>query len=312
MEYFAQWLTFDVFNLTANSALGKSVEFFLYDTVKILFLMIVVTHLMGTVRYFFPPEKIKNAIPRTTYGGEYILASSFGAITPFCSCSSIPLFVGLLQARIAPGVAFAFLITSPLINEIALALLWGIFGWQVTLFYLFGGMGIGIIGGWMLGKIISPSGFEVFLPQTKKKEDLPTDLLSVGTYISGEAFSLVFKLLPYILIGIAVGAVIHGYVPAGYFENYLSKDNIFAVPISVLLAVPMYANASSVIPVLESLIAKGVPLGTALSFMMAIVGLSLPEAIILRKVLKPRTLALFFLAVTVGIILIGYGFNAVM
>jgi len=315
LEALANWLTFSVFGIGQGSHLGSSVQFFFYDTLKIFALMLVITHFMSALRYYLPIEKLRDFLTkRKLYGLDYFFATVFGAITPFCSCSSIPLFIGFLETRIPLGVTFAFMITSPLINEVAIALFLGIFGWPVTLLYVAAGILIGMMGGFILGKLKMENYVEDFVwkvhaqKQDNSKEKKEA-LIKVFPLISKEAFGIIKKIVPYIIIGVGVGAFIHGYVPEGFFEIYLESAGIWGVPLATVLAVPMYANASGVIPIIQSLVAKGVPLGTALAFMMAVVGLSLPEALILKKVLKWQLLVTFFGVVTIGIILIGYIFN---
>ncbi len=314
-ELLANWLTFDVFGIIQNTHLGTAVQFFLYDTLKIFALMLVITHAMSTLRYYLPIEKLRNFLTtRKLYGFDYFLATVFGAITPFCSCSSIPLFIGFLEARIPLGVTFAFMITSPLINEVAIALFLGIFGWQVTLLYVAAGILIGVIGGFILGKLRMEKYVEDFVwkVHSQKQDQTGTkkkSFVKIFPQISREAFRIIKKIALYIVIGVGVGAFIHGYIPEGFFEKHLESAGYWGVPVATILAVPMYANASGVIPIIQSLVAKGVPLGTALAFMMAVVGLSLPEALILKKVLKWPLLLTFFGVVTIGIILIGHIFN---
>jgi len=315
LEALANWLTFSVFDIEQSSHLGSSFQFFFYDTFKIFALLLVITHFMSALRYYLPIEKLRDFLTkRKLYGVDYFLATVFGSITPFCSCSSIPLFIGFLEARIPLGVTFAFMITSPLINEVAIALFLGIFGWQVTLLYIAAGIVIGMVGGVILGKLKMEKYVEDFVwkvhAQKQNLEQKKESLGKVFPQISREAFSITKKIAIYILIGVGVGAFIHGYVPEGFFGKYLESAGFWGVPLATILAVPMYANASGVIPIIQSLVAKGVPLGTALAFMMAVVGLSFPEALILKKVLKWQLLATFFGVVTIGIILIGYLFNA--
>jgi uncharacterized membrane protein YraQ (UPF0718 family) len=315
LEALANWLTFSAFGIEEGSHLASSLQFFFYDTFKIFALMLVITHFMSALRYYLPVEKLRDFLTkRKFYGLDYFFATVFGAITPFCSCSSIPLFIGFLEARIPLGVTFAFMITSPLINEVAIALFLSIFGWQITLAYVAAGIFIGMAGGFILGKLKMEKYVEDFVWKVHSQKQNQTEakkeaLVKIFPQISQEAFAIIKKIALYILIGVGVGAFIHGYVPEGFFEKYLESAGFWGVPLATILAVPMYANASGVIPIIESLIAKGVPLGTALAFMMAVVGLSLPEALILKKVLKWQLLATFFTVVTVGIIVIGYLFN---
>ncbi|MFA5792504.1 MAG: permease [Candidatus Gracilibacteria bacterium] len=316
-ELFANYITFDVFNLVAGSKPALFWQFFIYDSLKIFVLMIVITHLMSILRYYLPINRLRDFLKsRNFYGLDYFFATVFGAITPFCSCSSIPLFVGFLEAGIPLGVTFAFLITSPLINEVAVALFIGAFGLKVTVLYVVSGILIGMVGGAILGKLKMEKYVEDFVwkthVQNKAGQGDRKTFKQVLPELSREAFSITRQMAFYILLGLFVGSLIHGYVPDGFFEKYLEEAGFFGVPLATVLAVPMYANASGVIPIIESLVAKGVPLGTALAFMMGVVGLSLPEALILKRVLKWQLLATFFGVVTLGIIVIGYVFNAVV
>ncbi len=314
-EYLAKFITFSIFSLEKGTHLAEAVNFFFYDSLKILFLILIITHLMSLLRYYLPIEKIRGFLTsRKFYGLDYFLATIFGAITPFCSCSSIPLFIGFIEARIPLGVTFAFLITSPLINEVAIALFIGMFGLKITLAYIFAGIFIGMLGGFIIGQLNLEKYVADFVwkahiknHETKSREIL---FAQVWQEISAEAFGIMRKITGYVLVGVALGGLIHGFVPQGFFEKYLQKASWWGVPLAVILAIPLYSNASGVIPIIQSLVTKGVPLGTALALMMGIVGLSLPEAFILKKVLKWQLLAIFFSIVAVGIILIGYIFNA--
>jgi len=315
LRLLADWLSYTILKIPKETLLAETVNFFILDVVKIFLLLVIVTHLMSLVRYYLPVKKFKAFLTsHKFYGLDYFFATCFGAITPFCSCSSIPLFIGFLQAGIPLGVVFAFLITSPLINEIALALFLGLFGWKLTLAYAAAGIGIGMVGGFVLGKlkmenqVIDLSDEEIKECSCRKNKPRFSRVLAK---ISAQAFSIVRKVSLYIIIGVAIGAFIHGYVPEGFFETYLQKAGFIAVPLAVILALPLYSNASGVIPIIQALVAKGVALGTALAFMMAVVGLSLPEAFILKRVLKLPLLLVFFGIVALGIILIGYLFNFV-
>ncbi|MBD3300429.1 MAG: permease [Candidatus Moranbacteria bacterium] len=315
LEILANWLTFSVFSIEQGSNLGDSVYFFFYDTFKIFTLMLIITHFMTALRYYLPIEKLRDFLAkRKLYGLDYFFATVFGAITPFCSCSSIPLFIGFLKARIPLGVTFAFMITSPLINEVAITLFVGIFGWEITLLYIAAGIVVGMAGGFILGKLkmekyVEDFVWKVHAQKQNQSERKKESLVKIFPQISSEASGIIKKISLYILVGVGVGAFIHGYVPKGFFEEYLETTGFWGVPLATILAVPMYANASGVIPIIQSLVAKGVPLGTALAFMMAVVGLSLPEALILKKVLKWQLLTTFFVVVTIGIIVMGYLFN---
>lgn len=314
IQLFADWLPYSVFNIKPESQLGISVDFFVYDSLKILILLLIINYFMAIVRYYLPVEKLRDFLSsRKWYGLDYFLGAIFGTITPFCSCSSIPLFIGFLQARIPLGVTFSFLITSPLVNEVAVVLFAGLFGWKITILYVISAILLGMVGGFILGKLKLEKYVADYIWDIKSqqidqgKEKIPfSKLLKI---FWDEGFNITKKITPYVLIGIGVGSLIHGFVPSGFFEEYITADNIFAVPIAVILAVPMYANSVGVIPIIQSLVEKGIPLGTAFSFMMAIVGLSLPEALILNKVMKTRLLFYFFGIVTICIIIIGYLFN---
>ncbi|WP_103026955.1 permease [Salinibacter altiplanensis] len=318
LESFADWLIFSLAGLPAGVQWADAVHFFVYETMKIGFLLIVVTHLMGLINAYLPVERVREWIASGRLrGSEHLVASGFGAVTPFCSCSSIPLFIGFLQGGIPLGVTLSFLITSPLVNEVALALFIGLFGWQVTLVYAVTGILLGTTLGWALGKLrlgryVEDWVWDIAEGQATQAGGDQKSLWERLPSVSSEAMGIVTDIAPYVLAGLAIGAGIHGYVPTGFFEQYLSEGNPLAVPLSVVLAVPMYANASGILPVVQALVAKGVPLGTAIAFMMAVVGLSLPEAMMLKKAMQTRLLATFFGAVGVSIIGLGYLFNLVL
>lgn len=317
-EALADRVVYDLLAMEAGRA-AEALHFFLHETLKIGFLLLVVTHLMGLVQRLFPVERVRDAIASGRFRGfEHLAASSFGAVTPFCSCSSIPLFIGFLQGGIPLGVTFSFLITSPLVNEVALALFLGMFGWKVTLVYAVSGIVLGTALGFALGKAGLEPWVESWvwdLAGSSGGGSSPGEVPRGGELVravSRDALSIVGKIGPYVVAGVAIGAAVHGWVPTGFFDRWLSTTNPLAVPMAVLVAVPMYANAAGVIPIVEPLVDKGVPLGTALAFMMAVVGLSLPEAMILKKVMRPRLLATFFGSVAISIVTLGYVFNAVM
>ena len=321
IQSFADWLVYGVFGLSAESTFGISVNFFFYDTIKILILLFFISVLMGIVNAYFPIDRLKNYLTtHRMYGLQYFMASLFGAITPFCSCSSIPLFIGFVKGGIPLGVTFAFLITSPLVNEVAVAMFLGTFGLKITLIYVVSGILLGVIGGFVLGKMKLERYLSDWVKQIQSNSEAQTakwegEKLSFAGRLPSivrDAWGIVRGVLVYILIGIGIGAAMHGYVPEGFFEQYMSKDNLFAVPLSVILAVPMYANAAGIVPVIEVFVAKGIPIGTAIAFMMGVVGLSLPEATLLKKVMTWRLIGIFFGTITVFIILSGYLFNLFM
>lgn len=292
--------------------------FFVYDSIKILLLLFLISALMGIVNAYFPVERLRNYLSsHRLYGLQYLLASLFGAITPFCSCSSIPLFIGFVKGGIPLGVTLSFLITSPLVNEVAVAMFLGSFGIKATLVYVISGILLGCVGGFVLGRMhlepyLSDWVKQVQLQsekQTAEWEQERTSFMQRLPIVIRDSWRIVRGVLLYIFIGIGIGAFMHGFVPEGFFEQYMSRDNWYAVPLSVMLAVPMYANAAGIVPVIEVFVAKGIPLGTAIAFMMAVVGLSLPEATLLKKVMTWRLIAVFFITVMLFIILSGYLFN---
>ena len=321
IQSFADWLVFGVFGLAQTSRLGEALNFFVYDTLKILFLLFLISTVMGVVNTYFPIERLRNFLSsHRLYGLQYVFASVFGAITPFCSCSSIPLFLGFVKGGIPLGVTFSFLITSPLINEVAVAMFAGTFGWTVTGIYVLSGIVLGSIGGIVLGRMklerwLSPWVIQIQQASERNNEEWEACHLSFAERLPSivkEAWGIVRGVLVYVLIGIAIGAFMHGYIPEGFFEQYLSRDSWYAVPVSVVLAVPMYANAAGIVPVVEVFVAKGIPLGTAIAFMMSVVGLSLPEATMLKKAMTWRLILVFFSTVTLFIILSGYLFNCIL
>ena len=320
IQHFADWLIYSVFGLGAETHLGTALNFFVYDTLKILILLFLIVFLMGIVNAYLPIEKLKNFLnKKKLYGLEYLFASIFGAITPFCSCSSVPLFIGFVQGGIPLGVTFAFLITSPLVNEVAIAMFIGMFGIKATIIYATSGILLGTIGGWLLGKF----NLEPMLSDWVKK--ILKNKMQQGEYeeekltfrqrlpeITRGAWDIVKGVVLYVIIGIAIGAAMHGYVPENFFGQYLGGGEWWTVPLAVILAVPMYANAAGIVPVIQVFVAKGVPLGTAIAFMMATVGLSIPEATLLKKVMTMKLIAIYFGEVTLFIILSGFLFNIIL
>lgn len=321
IQDFADWLIYDVAGLGADSHLGSALNFFVYDSLKILLLLFLISALMGVVNAYFPIERLRQYLTsHRLYGLQYLLASLFGAITPFCSCSSIPLFIGFVKGGIPLGVTLSFLITSPLVNEVAVAMFIGSFGWQVMLVYVISGIVLGMVGGMVLGRLHLESLLSDWVrkiqaqssAQAVEWESERIGFLQRLPSILRDAWKIVRGVLLYVIIGIAIGAAMHGYVPEGFFETYLAKENWFAVPLAVVCAVPMYANAAGIVPVIEVFVAKGIPLGTAIAFMMSVVGLSLPEATMLKKVMTWRLIGIFFGTITLFIILLGYLFNVVL
>ncbi len=313
----ADYLVYDLFNISQESLFGSALHYFMIGFTEIVILVILITYLMGLVTSYLPMEKIRAFLEKNKKSGVgNILASMFGAITPFCSCSSIPMFVGMMQARIPLGIALSFLITSPLVNEIAIALFWVAYGWKVALIYVITGIILGVIGGILLEKLgmakhVADWVKELGQNNTKTERD-SRPLLQRLPEINKEALQTLKKLTPYIFIGIAIGSFIHGYVPESFFENYISKSNPFAVPFAVILSIPLYIDAVGILPIIESLVTKGVPLGTAIAFMMGSVGLSLPEALLLKKVMKKKLIITFFVTIGIGMIISGYFFNMIL
>ena len=321
IQQFADWLIYDLFGIDATTRLGEALNFFVYDSLKIVLLLFLISIVMGIVNAYFPVERLRNFLnSRKLYGLQYLLASLFGAITPFCSCSSIPLFIGFVKGGIPLDVTFSFLITSPLVNEVAVAMLAGTFGWKVTAIYVISGILLGTIGGFILGKMklekhLSPWVLQIQQMASSGQEEIEENHLTLiqrMPQIVKEAVSIIRGVILYVIIGIAIGATMHGYVPEGFFEEYLSGEHWYAVPLAVILAVPMYANAAGIVPVVEVFVAKGVALGTALAFMMSVVGLSLPEATMLKKVMNMKLIGIFFGTIALFIILLGWLFNMVL
>lgn len=321
LQSLIDYLIYELVGLNPKSHLGASVNFFFYDTIKILILLFLISSLMGVVNAYFPIDRLRNYLnTKKMYGLQYFLASLFGAITPFCSCSSIPLFLGFVKGGIPLGVTFSFLITSPLVNEVAVAMFLGLFGIKATLVYAISGILLGTIGGFILGKFKLEKHLSDWVKQiqiqseqeTEEWEAEHTPFIDRLPGIVREGWDIVRKVLVYVLIGIGIGAAMHGYVPENFFTAYLSADKWYAVPLAVILAVPMYANAAGIVPVIQVFVAKGVPLGTAIAFMMAVVGLSLPEATLLKKVMTWKLIGIFFGTITIFIILLGYLFNWIL
>ena len=311
----SQWLTFDVLGLARGSHLGEAVAFFLYDVPKILLLLTGMIFLVGIVRTFFSPERTRALLGGKRQGLGNVLAAMLGIVTPFCSCSAVPLFIGFVESGIPLGVTFSFLIASPVINEIAVILLYGMFGWQVAGLYVISGLAIAIIAGAIIGRLRLERYVEDFVWQVQMGQAGSQERLTWPDRIHRATDSvrqIVGKVWPYVVIGIAIGALIHGYVPANALAGIMGEQAWWSVPAAVVLGIPLYSNAAGIVPVVSVLISKGASLGTALAFMMAVVGLSLPELVILRRVLKPPLLAVFVVVVALAIIVTGYLFNWIM
>ena len=302
-----------MFNLDPASKIGSSVNFFVYDTIKIYLLVLVIIGVIAFIRTFLPPHKIKEMFAKQKFGVGNFFAAMLGAVTPFCSCSSIPIFVSFLKAEIPLGVAFSFIITSPLVNEVVFVLMGGTFGWKIAFLYALFGIILGVATGIIIGKMKLEKEVILKLNDSAGKslalEYLPKSLEGKIQYSLKESFVTFKKLWLVIAIGVGIGAAIHDYVPAEFFRQYLGVNSLLAVPIATLIGIPIYAGCSTFVPIAFALVGQGIPLGTALAFMMATCGLSLPEAIMLKKIISMKLLAIFFGTVAVGIITIGYLFN---
>lgn len=310
LDRLVELLVSNVFGIAMETRLGSSIHFFIYDTVKILILLTLIVFIMSFIQSFFPPEKVKKALGRFKGISGNIVASLLGVVSPFCSCSSVPIFIGLVESGVPLGVTFSFLITSPIVNEAAFAILLSLFGWKVTAIYVLSGITIGVIGGLIIGKLKMED--EVIRFDTNGSLEVEEEEITMKARLAEsweKAFAIIKKIWIYLIIGIGIGALIHGYVPEDLLSKYASKDNPLAVIVGVIFGVPLYANAMATIPIAQALIGKGVALGTAMSFMMAVVALSLPEMILLKQVMKKKLMAVFIAITTVGIILVGYLFN---
>jgi uncharacterized membrane protein YraQ (UPF0718 family) len=300
-----------IFNLELESALGSSVHFFIYDVIKIIILLSFMIFLISYLRSFFPPERAKKIIERFKGIKANIIASLLGIVTPFCSCSSVPLFIGFVEAGIPLGVTFSFLITSPIVNEAAFVILLAAFGWKVALIYVVTGVFVGVVGGYIIGLFKAENQVEEYVYQIKSSEidiEKQTSKQRINFALTNMK-DIIKRVYIYLIIGIAIGAIIHGWVPEDFLFKYANKDNPLALLVAVIAGVPLYSNALGTIPIAQALIAKGVAIGTALAFMMATTALSLPEMIILRKVIKPKLIALFVVVTTIGILFVGFLFN---
>jgi len=310
----ATWLTRDVLKLN-EGRLASSLEFFIYDTVKVLLLLTIVVFGVGMVRSFFSPQRTRALLHGRREATGNVMAASLGIVTPFCSCSAVPLFIGFVEAGIPLGVTFSFLIAAPMVNEVALVLLYGLFGWAVATLYLVTGLVIAMVAGWVIGRLKMERFIEDWVREIRMGDAETTEELDwparVG-YAWQAVKDIVGKVWPYVLAGIAVGAVIHGYVPQNFMAGIMGKDAWWSVPAAVVLGIPMYSNAAGIIPIVQALLEKGAALGTVLAFMMAVIALSLPETIILRKVLKWPLIFAFLGVVGVGIMFVGYLFNLVL
>ena len=313
LERGVDFLVYGILNLDKDSHLTESIRFFLYDTPKVFILLTVIVFVVGIIRSYFSPEKTRKALEGKPLFAGNVMAASLGVLTPFCTCSAIPLFIGFVESGIPLGVTFSFLVAAPMINEIALVLLFGLFGWKTALLYASTGLLIAILSGWVIGKLKVERFVEEWVYEIKagdfqmeEQKITFTDRIQAG-YTA--VVDIVAKVWIYIVAGIAVGAAVHGYVPENFMASIMGKEAWWSVPLAVLIGVPLYSNAAGIIPILQALLEKGAALGTALAFMMSVIGLSLPEMIILRKIIKLPLIIIFISVVATGIMIVGFIFN---
>nr|WP_320133640.1 permease [uncultured Holophaga sp.] len=315
---FAQWVAFRALGLQPGTRLGESVAFFAYDLPKVTLLLTLVVFVVTFLQTYVRPERVRSLLAGRRSGVGQALASLLGVITPFCSCSAVPLFIGFLRAGVPLGVTFSFLVAAPMVNEVALGMLLAMFGWKIALLYAGTGLLVAFVSGLVLGRLRMEHHLEGWVREIAQTplgesgaEERPSFDTRLFQALQGVR-DIVGKVWPYILAGIAVGALIHGFVPEGFMASLLGRRNWYSVPLAVLVGVPLYANAASILPVVEALMGKGAALGSTLAFMMAVIGLSLPESMILRKVMRPRLIATFLGVVALGILVVGYLFNAIL
>jgi hypothetical protein len=316
IQLLADWLTYSVLSITPSTLLASAINFFIFDTLKIFILLFFIVSIVSYIRTYLPPEKIRLFLAKKNKLTGHILASLLGIITPFCSCSAVPLFLGFVEAGVPLSVTFSFLIASPMINEVALVLLFGLFGWKISLLYILSGLIIAIVSGLIIGRMKVEHLVADFVWQTKLKDQAAAEA-KIGqperiTYALNYALDIVKKVWLYIIIGVGLGAWIHGYVPADFLAKYAGADKWYAVPLATLIGIPLYSNAAGVIPLVSALTEKGVAMGTTLAFMMAVTALSLPEFMILKKVMKTKLIIIFASIVGLGIIFTGYLFNIIL
>jgi len=315
LKDFADRLVYSI-GMEQGSRLADVVNFFIYDTIKIFLLLSVIIFVISFVRSYFPPERTKRILSHKREFIGNILAALLGVVTPFCSCSAVPLFIGFVEAGVPLGVTFSFLISSPMVNEIAVVLLWGLFGWKIALIYVGAGLSIAVLGGFIIGRLklekwVEEYVFKVRALRLEQNQEKPT-LQARLAYAKAGTTEILKKVSLFVVIAIGIGGFIHGYVPEDFLVRYAGRDNPFAVPLVVAMGVPLYASAAGVVPIVSALVEKGMSMGTVLAFMMAVTALSLPEMIILRKVLKLPMLGVFIGIMTVTIIAVGYLFNAIL
>jgi uncharacterized protein len=316
LKDFAHYLVYNLFGMEQGARLSGALEFFIYDTIKIFLLLSVIIFAVSVIRSYFPPEKTKRILSHKREFIGNILAALLGIVTPFCSCSAVPLFIGFVEAGVPLGVTFSFLISSPMVNEVAVVLLWGLFGWKIAVIYMSAGLSVAIIAGFIIGKLRLEKWVEEYVYTIKSLgmavEGVQQAFKDRLLYARENTADILKRVWIYVIVAIGIGGFIHGYAPDDFLARYAGNGNPFAVPLAVAIGVPLYANAAGVIPIVYALMEKGMSMGTVLAFMMAVTALSLPEMIILRKVLKIKLLAVFVGIMTVTIIGVGYLFNSIL
>jgi uncharacterized membrane protein YraQ (UPF0718 family) len=316
LQWIADKLTYEVFGIAPDTRLAASVNFVIYDVMKIFLLLALMIFFISYLRTYITPERTRKVLGNKKGIKYYFLASLIGTVTPFCSCSSVPIFIGFVEAGVPLGVTFSFLITSPLVNEAAVAALWATLGLKATVIYIVSGVVLGVIGGYLIGIMKLERYVEDFVYKIKVgQQTTKPDELTVKERVNiafENVKDIVGRVWVYVIIGVSIGGIFHGYAPEGILEKYAGKDNLFAVPIAVLIGVPLYSNVMAMIPIVESLIGKGLPIGTSLAFLMSVTAVSLPEMIILKKVLKNELIAIFVSIVAISIIFTGYLFNILL
>ncbi len=316
LQISADWLVYRLFQIQPGTHLADALNFFILDILKIFLLLFIIIFAISFIRTYLPAEKVRSFLAKKRLLTGHILAAMIGIITPFCSCSAIPLFLGFVEAGIPLGITFSFLISSPMINEVALALLFSLFGWKIAALYVISGLAISIISGLIIGRLKVESLVADFVWKNKSKNDVYSQPKLNGkdrlAYAKDYALNIIGRVWPYIIIGVGLGAWIHGYVPADFLAQYAGADKWYAVPLAVLIGIPLYSNAAGIIPLISALTEKGVAIGTTLAFMMAVTALSLPEFFILKRIMKTKLIIIFASIVGVGIIFTGYLFNLVL
>ena len=314
LKSFADYVTYVLLKLDPASHLGDALNFFIYDTIKIFLLLATIVYGVAVIRAYYPPERTKRILSHKREFVGNILAALLGIVTPFCSCSAVPLFIGFVEAGVPLGVTFSFLISSPMVNEIALIMLWGLFGWKIALIYTGTGVMLAIVSGIIIGKLRMEKYVQDYVWEIKagSADIVQTTFREKLVYARDYTAELLKKIWPYVIIGIALGGIVHGYIPTDFVVKYAGRDNPLGVLVAVLIGIPLYSNAAGMIPVVQALVGKGMAMGTVLAFMMSVTAISFPEAVILKNVLKMRLIYTFFGIVAAGIVIVGYLFNAIL